>query len=104
LDPRLPQKGAGAPLVASHRPLRTVGLYSELAEGKEQEGKDADEGEGSEDAGVLAKAMMRKMIRDKCCRRLTSMLLSQRFVANSRPLRGFWQTTSSPAGEQDGGY
>ena len=98
LHARLPQKGIGAPLVAGHRPLRTVGLYAELAEGKEQEGKDTDEREGSEDAGVLAKAVMRKTMRDKCYRRLSGMLLSQRFAANSRPLRGFRQTASFPAG------
>jgi hypothetical protein len=100
LHPRLPHKGIGAPLVAGHRPLRTVGLYTELAEGKEQERKDADEGEGSEDAGVLAKAGLRKMIRDECCRRFSGMLLNQRFAANSRPLRGFRQTASFAAGEQ----
>jgi hypothetical protein len=86
--------------VAGHHPLRTVGLYAELAERKKQEGKDADEGEGSEDAGVFTKTMMREMIRDKCYRRLAGMLLSQRFAANSRPLRGFRQTTSFPAGER----
>jgi hypothetical protein len=86
--------------VAGHGPLRTVGLYAELAEGKEQKRKDADEGESTEDAGMLAKAMMGKTIRDKCCRRLSGILFSQRSAADSRPLWGSRQTTSFPAGKQ----
>jgi hypothetical protein len=84
--------------VASHYPLRTVGFYAELAEREEEKGKNADERESSEDAGVVSNAVMGKMIRDKCCRRLLSMVLSQRFAAISRPPWGSMQTPSFPAG------
>ena len=44
------------------------------------------------------------MIRDKCCRRLAFMFLSQRFAAISRPLRGSMQSASSLAGKRDDPY
>ena len=84
--------------MAGHRSLGTVGFYAELAEGEEQESEDAYEREGSEDAGVTADTVMGKIIRDECCRRLLFVSLSQRFAAISRPLRGFMQTASFPAG------
>jgi hypothetical protein len=71
-----------------------------VAEREEQERENTDEREGSEDASVVPKAVMSKMTRDKCYRRLPDMAFSQRFAAFSRPLRGFSQTASLLGGQQ----
>jgi hypothetical protein len=75
--------------VAGYHSLRPVSLYAELAGGKEEKGKDSDEGEGSDDTGVLPEAVTEKMIRDECYRRLPAMVLIRRSAAIPRPVRGF---------------